>query len=107
MSQVAFLQGSNSEPKTKSLHKIHICDQKVQIKTKISCGIQLILVSVVELLWPTSGEFGSSRSPALKVYLFVAVAQYNITLVCASLLHHNQKKSLFGGLDPLFLKKFE
>ena len=100
MSQVAFLQGSHSEPKTKSLHKIHICDQKVQIKTKISCGIQLILVSVVELLWPTSGEFGSSRSPALKVYLFVAVAQYNITLVCASLLHHNQKNSCLGVWTP-------
>ena len=100
MSQVAFLQGSNSEPKTKSLHKIHICDQKVQIKTKISCGIQLILVSVVELLWPTSGEFGSSRSPALKVYLFVEVAQYNITLVCASLLHHYQKNPCLGVWTP-------
>ena len=100
MSQVAFLQGSNSEPKTKSLPEIHICDQKVQIKTKISCGIQLMLVSVVELLWPTSGEFGSSRSPALKVYLFVAMAQYNITLVCARLLHHYQKNPCLGVWTP-------
>ena len=59
-----------------------------------------MLVSVVELLWPTSGEFGSSRSPALKVYLFVAMAQYNITLVCARLLHHYPKNPCLGVWTP-------
>ena len=63
-----------------------------------------MLVSVVELLWPTSVEFGSSLSPALKVFLFVAMLSIILHL-CVPDYCITIQKILVWGFGPLILEK--